>query len=177
MTPLDKAREALAAVEKATAGTKHYSASEIAKTLEAGIRARPELAKFHETTDYAADGELFAAAVNFVRADLPALIASIERREQALFALEMAYEAAMLHRERLADRVAKLEGALERLAYAASNVCNKAVRTYAAKNGRQVSIEADNGEACDIVESEYTHYLAAAVQVAARALATPGGEE
>lgn len=42
---------------------------------------------------------------------------------------------------------------------AARALVDGATRTYTARNGRQCSIEADDGEACDIVHSDLTHAL------------------
>jgi hypothetical protein len=104
MTPLDKAREALAAVEKATAGEwraeteaePEYEGEEsvyichpatvcsltTVATLEADVTSLAERQ---------ANAAAIVSAVNFVRADLPALIDE---------------------NKRLADRVAKLEEAV-----------------------------------------------------------------
>jgi benzoyl-CoA reductase/2-hydroxyglutaryl-CoA dehydratase subunit BcrC/BadD/HgdB len=60
--------ELQALLAKMTPG--NVSAKELAKTLEAGIRSRSELAKFHDTTDYQADAAVFAALVNAARGGL-----------------------------------------------------------------------------------------------------------
>jgi hypothetical protein len=149
MTPLDKAREALAAVEKAlpdnvaVISTSQVGGSAIcgATTEVKGKIAVDCVAEVYGLERAAA----IVSAVNFVRADLPALIAALEEKEPAVTngtletrhyapAADMArricsyaignaranvYDAALnalteaaAEHERLADRVAKLEGAV-----------------------------------------------------------------
>lgn len=63
--------ELRAIAEAATRG--NWSANEMAKTLEAGVRARPELRKFHDTTGYEADGRFIATF------DPPTVLALLDR--------------------------------------------------------------------------------------------------
>jgi hypothetical protein len=147
MTPLDKAREALAAVEKATAGEWQVWTDACHFDTASDIRVDGRMVA-QTVSHYPAlvhDAAAIVSAVNFVRADLPALIAALEEKEPAVTngtletrhyapAADMArricsyaignaranvYDAALnalteaaAEHERLADRVAKLEGAL-----------------------------------------------------------------
>jgi hypothetical protein len=119
MTPLDKAREALAAVEKATAGSwlqqttdtegPDFGVCIVADNLGGLVGAALPWPTEIDEGDYArveANAAAIVSAVNFVRADLPALIDSYELRGLKIKAQGIEIAA-------LADRVAKLEGALE----------------------------------------------------------------
>ena len=59
---------------------------------------------------------------------------------------------------------AKVEGLLKRLSDAAREVVQGANQTFTARNGRSVSIEADDGEACLIVHSDPMFQLEAAMK-------------
>lgn len=57
-----------------------------------------------------------------------------------------------------ADRVVRLRDA-------AKELLDGAVRTYKARNGREMSIEAEDGEACEIVHSDLIHGLRQALSL------------
>lgn len=50
-------------------------------------------------------------------------------------------------------------------------------RTYKARNGREVGIQADDGEACDIIHSDITHECMIALDVVRSALSAGGGAD
>ena len=62
-----------------------------------------------------------------------------------------------------AAREAALLAEGERLREAARELINSAQTSYRARNGRQISIEADDGEGCLIVHSDLMHSLTAAL--------------
>jgi hypothetical protein len=56
-----------------------------------------------------------------------------------------------------AQRIAELDGALSYSCDALQSVQDGASRTYKARNGREMGIQADDGEACDIIHSDITY--------------------
>lgn len=55
---------------------------------------------------------------------------------------------------------------IKALVEAGEAVDAQSMRTYTAKNGKQCGIEADDGEACEIVHSDAMHHLRAALAAA-----------
>lgn len=68
----------------------------------------------------------------------------------------------------LIERVAALEAENKRLRDAARDVIDVATDTYTARNGRRVSIQADDGEKCWIIHSDQIELLRGAIEVLAK---------
>lgn len=64
----------------------------------------------------------------------------------------------------MANALTDALGEVERLREAGQAVIDHTSRTYRSANGKQCSIEADDGEACEIVHSDAMHHLRAALK-------------
>lgn len=98
------------------------------------------------TPDNLRDWEFFAAAPDLVR-DLMA-------------------EVTRLRKDAIKDkaRVEELEADLARAVGAMTDVSDRSMKTYRARNGRDCTIEASDGEACEIVHSDAMFGLRAALK-------------